>query len=251
MIARPATAAAPRTTPEASGRAGPRRPAARHRGRGPRPAHRSRLARGGEEGVDHFPLTGDVGVGGWTSAPRTRRRARLASCLAVAGERPTIGAISSKGRSNMSCRTNASRSAGARVSSTTCSASPTESASSASSSGLVPSARLTTGSGTCTPDGLLTPRVARTQHVQAHPGDDRGQPAAEVIDAAGVRPAQAQPGFLDGVVGLGERAEHPVGHRPQVGPVPSKPSASQSDSAIGHTPWSRRVIQVTPQTRSM
>ena len=45
--------------------------------------------------------------GSRTSAPQTRRRARLASCRAAAGERPTIGAISSKGRSNMSCSTNA------------------------------------------------------------------------------------------------------------------------------------------------
>ena len=34
-----------------------------------------------------------------------------------------------------------------------------------------------------------------------------------------VRAAQPQPGLLDGVVGLAQRAEHPVGHRPQVGPV--------------------------------
>ena len=51
-------------------------------------------------------------------APRTRRRARLASWRAAVGERPTMGAISSNGRSNMSCSTNARRSAGARRSST-------------------------------------------------------------------------------------------------------------------------------------
>ena len=72
-----------------------------------------------EERLDDFPLAADVGSGAGASFPRTRRRARLASCLVAAGERPTIGAISSKGRSNMSCRTNASRSAGANVSSTT------------------------------------------------------------------------------------------------------------------------------------
>ena len=48
----------------------------------------------------------------------------------------------------MSCKTNASRSAGARVSSTTSSASPPESASSAGCSGSKPSAELTIGSGT-------------------------------------------------------------------------------------------------------
>ena len=64
-----------------------------------------------------------------------------------------MGAISSKGTPNMSCSTNASRSAGESVSSTTSSASPTESASSASCSGSIRSARLTIGSGTCTPGG--------------------------------------------------------------------------------------------------
>jgi hypothetical protein len=68
-------------------------------------------------------------------------------------------------------------------------------------------------------EGLLAPGVARPQHVQAHAGDDRGQPSAEVLDSARAGPADAQPGVLDGVVGLGERAEHPVGHRPQVGAV--------------------------------
>ena len=78
-----------------------------------------------------------------------------------------MGAISSKGRSNMSCRTNASRSAGVKVSSTTFSASPTESASSASSSGFVPSAGLMTGSGTCTPKGSSR-RVLRERSTFRH-----------------------------------------------------------------------------------
>src|SRR5262249_6489372 len=56
---------------------------------------------------------------GAVSAPWIRRRARLASCRVAAGERSTIGAISSKGMANMSCRTNASRSAGVSVSRTT------------------------------------------------------------------------------------------------------------------------------------
>ena len=135
-----ATAAAPRTS-----RVGAHR---LHRG-GVGPEHDVRVehreqrvevaaARGGEEGVD------DLRAGGLRSgsprrpAPCTRRRARLASCRAAVGERPTIGAISSNGTANMSCSTNASRSAGASVSSTTSSARPTESASSASCSGSTP-----------------------------------------------------------------------------------------------------------------
>ncbi len=90
-------------------------------------------------------LTSASGVG----AACTRRRARLASWRAASGERSTIGAISSYGRANMSCSTNASRSAGLSVSSTTNSASPTASASSASCSGVGPSARSTIGSGSC------------------------------------------------------------------------------------------------------
>ena len=90
---------------------------------------------------------------GTVSSASTRRRARLASWRVAAGERSTIGAMSSKGTANMSCSTYASRSAGFSVSSTTSSASPTESASSASCSGWRPSWLLTIGSGTCTPSG--------------------------------------------------------------------------------------------------
>jgi hypothetical protein len=53
------------------------------------------------------------------------------------------------------------------------------------------------------PRGFLASSVARPQHVQAHGGNDRGQPPAEVFDLARPCPAQAQPGVLNGV-GLGE-----------------------------------------------
>jgi hypothetical protein len=64
-----------------------------------------------------------------------------------------MGAISSKGRANMSCSTKARRSAGASVSSTTRSARPTESASSASCSGSTPLGRLAIGWDTSGPSG--------------------------------------------------------------------------------------------------
>ena len=64
-----------------------------------------------------------------------------------------MGAISSKGNSNMSWSTNANLSAGARVSSTTRRARPTESASNASSSGWSSPPGMMTGSGKCTPKG--------------------------------------------------------------------------------------------------
>jgi hypothetical protein len=74
---------------------------------------------------------------------------------------------------------------------------------------------------------LLAPRSARAEHVQRHAGDDCRQPAAEVPDFARVGAAEPQPGVLDGVVGLAERAEHPVGDSAEMRPllleVPGKP----------------------------
>ena len=63
---------------------------------------------------------------------------------------------------------------------------------------------------------LLGPRFARLQGRQAHPGDDRGQPPAQVLDAVAVGSADSQPGFLNRVVRLAQRAEHPIGDRSQV-----------------------------------
>ncbi|GAA3234110.1 hypothetical protein GCM10020216_054940 [Nonomuraea helvata] len=64
---------------------------------------------------------------------------------------------------------------------------------------------------------FLAPLPARAEHVQADARHHRGQPAAEVLHAPGVRQAEAQPGLLYGVLGLADRAEHPVGHRSQTG----------------------------------
>ena len=65
-------------------------------------------------------------------------------------------------------------------------------------------------------EGVLAPRGARAQHVQADSRDHRRQPAAEVLDPAGVRAAQPQPALLDRVIRLVDRAEHPEGQRAQV-----------------------------------
>ena len=73
-----------------------------------------------------------------------------------------------------------------------------------------------------------------SRHTRA---DDRRQPSAEVLDVARVGAAEPQPGFLHRVVRLGRRAEHPVGDRPQVGPVRLEAlGQSQSCSSIGHIP---------------
>jgi hypothetical protein len=137
------------------------------------------------EGLDDLALSLRIGVGdGVLGSARTRRRVRLASWRAASGERSTIRAISSKGTANMSCSTNASRSAGLSVSSTTSRATPAEPANSASCSGSVPS-------------------------------DHRRQPPAAVLDHVGVRATEPQPALLERVVGLARRAEHPMGDRAQ------------------------------------
>ena len=59
---------------------------------------------------------------------------------------------------------------------------------------------------------LLGPGPAGPQNPQAHPGQDRGQPPGQVVDAAGVRPAEPDPCLLNRVLCLCEGPEHPVGH---------------------------------------
>ena len=66
---------------------------------------------------------------------------------------------------------------------------------------------------------FLALRLARAQHVEADACNNSRKPAAEVIDAVRAGAAQAQPGFLDGVVGIAQRAEHPVGHTAQMSAV--------------------------------
>src|SRR5918997_1005418 len=52
--------------------------------------------------------------------------------------------------------------------------------------------------------GRTAPRATRAQHIQAHSANDRSEPSAQVLDAAGVGVAESEPGFLDGVVGLAD-----------------------------------------------
>jgi hypothetical protein len=66
---------------------------------------------------------------------------------------------------------------------------------------------------------LLRMRVPGAQHIEADPGDDRGQPGLQVVDVAGAGAVDPLPRVLDGVVGFGERAQHPVGDGSQMGPV--------------------------------
>ncbi|EMD21640.1 hypothetical protein C791_1301 [Amycolatopsis azurea DSM 43854] len=71
------------------------------------------------------------------------------------------------------------------------------------------------GLGRQRPGGLFAPDLTRLEHVQADPGDDRGQPSARVLHLAGVGAADPQPRLLHRVLGVAGGAEHPVGHRPQ------------------------------------
>ena len=85
----------------------------------------------------------------------------------------------------------------------------------------------------------------RPQHVQRDPGHHRGQPAAEVVHLAGVGPAQPQPGLLDGVVRLADRAQHPVRDRLQVAPVVLETLRQPVVAVHGHILRSRSVIPLT------
>ena len=58
------------------------------------------------------------------------------------------------------------------------------------------------GIGNVAVECLLPSHVPSSQHVQAYPGNNRREPAAEVLDLARVGPADAQPSVLDGIVGF-------------------------------------------------
>ena len=109
-------------------------------------------------------------------------------------------------------------------------------------SGLATVSWLMTGSGTCTPTGSSR-RAARECSMFRHTrGDDRRQPAAQVLHLVRSGAAQTQPGVLHGVAGLGQRAEHPVGDGPQMRSLlletPGQPLLlvyrSHSSVATGH-----------------
>jgi hypothetical protein len=68
-------------------------------------------------------------------------------------------------------------------------------------------------------DRILAPRLPRPQLVEREARDDGRKPAAHVLDRLGVGAVDAQPGLLEHVVGIGERAQHAVGDCPQVPPV--------------------------------
>ena len=191
MIACPATASAPAVA--RTGRSGPkstRSTTSGWRTKTSRSKSPSRAAAWKASTSSRWRIR-SAGASG--AAPRTRRRARLASWRAASGVRSTIGAISSKGTANMSCRTKASRSAGDSCSRTTRSARPTESASSASCSGWPPSMRSTTGSGRRSSSGS-SPRVLRARSMFRHTRATTvvSQPPRFSISSASLRLSRTQ-----------------------------------------------------------
>jgi hypothetical protein len=84
---------------------------------------------------------------------------------------------------------------------------------------------------------LLAAGLTGAQHVEAHSRGHRCQPAGQVVDRVGVGAVQTQPGLLDGIVGLAERAEHPIGDRAQAGSVLLEASRQQVAGIVcGHAP---------------
>jgi hypothetical protein len=57
------------------------------------------------------------------------------------------------------------------------------------------------------------------QHVEAYARDDRGEPSGKIVDACRIGAAQSQPRFLNDIVHIGQRTEHPVRDGAQVGSV--------------------------------
>ena len=108
--------------------------------------------------------------------------------------------------------------------------------------GVGPVRRVDDGVGHVRRIALLASGLAGAQHVEGHPRDHRGEPGPEVFDVARVGPAEAQPGVLDGVVGVAEGAQHAVGHGPEVGAVLLELLVQPVGVLHGHRPPAPRVI---------
>src|SRR5262249_16790056 len=66
----------------------------------------------------------------------------------------------------------------------------------------------------------LAARPRRAQLVEAVAGDRGGQPAARTLDALLVGLVPLDERLLHGVLGVGDRTEHSVGHGEEVGALP-------------------------------
>ena len=68
-------------------------------------------------------------------------------------------------------------------------------------------------------EGLLTSKIAFSEHVETDAGYDRCQPSTKIFDVVRFGPADSHPGILESVVGLGERAKHPIGDGSKLCPL--------------------------------
>ena len=100
-------------------------------------------------------------------------------------------------------------------------------------------------------DRILAPGRAGAQQVEADPADHGGQPAAQVVHRAGVRPGHPQPGLLHGVVRLGRRAQHPVRDPAQVCAVVLELVGQLLLRPHGQAPPRVSVNQLTSRTPPM
>jgi hypothetical protein len=100
-------------------------------------------------------------------------------------------------------------------------------------------------------EGLLASRTAGAEHVERGPGNQGREPAPDILDPAGIGSRRAKPGFLHGVVGLGQRAEHSVGHGPEVGPIGLEALREPLAFVHGHKPSSSSDNGMSNEMRSM
>ena len=151
---------------------------------------------------------------GLGAEPRTRRRARLASCRAASGVRSISGAISSNGIANMSWSTNASRSGGRQR----LEHHQQRQRDRVGQLGLV--RRIAGGDHDRIGDARspAAPRVASGGRA-ARSGSRAPRPWSATRRGSRSWPrrcGEAEPRLLDRILGVAERPEHPVRHRPQV-----------------------------------
>jgi len=92
---------------------------------------------------------------------------------------------------------------------------------------------------------LFAARVASAQHVEAHPADDRRQPAADVVDVVITGATHAQPGFLHGVVRFSGRSQHAGCNRLQVRAMCFESLSQQLAVVHRHTLGFQSVIGLT------
>jgi hypothetical protein len=94
-------------------------------------------------------------------------------------------------------------------------------------------------------------RLACAKHVETDAGNDRREPAGEVVDAAGTGAHESEKGLLDRILGLGRRAEYPAGNRPEVAPMGFEALRRSFCRCHSHIPMAPSVMSMTGDVRAM